>query len=288
MCMPITFDDLRATGRYTIGDFRGIPVVSHDDDRWIVPVVAAARTEAIVQTPTLLVCLDRHHDGCNVQGGLGPLPEIRKTDPPAAELLAAVESRLSANDDDWIRAGMELGLFSDAVIWGVDPDGPHLPDDGAFTDHLGNEHRLFTSAELPGGQLAYQGRLSDLARREELQSYWSALGWKPGRGGWTFKDEMRCVLNIDLDCFVVRWQEFCWPWPEEVWEKRFYAAADYVRDQRLSTSTVLQDLLKHTALITIAREPIYTGGREKGRLIEEQLRRFLFEGDLDLPPYPGE
>lgn len=283
--MDISFADLRASGRHAFGSYNGTPVVAHDDDRWIVPVLAAAACEGVIKAPTLLVSLDRHHDACNLRRGLGNLPEIRKADYPAAELIAAVESHLASSDDDWIKAGMELGLIGDAIVWGVDPDGPPSPDSGPYLDHTGAAHQLFIKPELPMGQLEFKGSLSDLARRDELQPYWDAIGWDVTRRQWGFHKNMRCALNIDLDCFAIPWEEFLWPWPEEVWEARFTKPSTYSPTSGMTTQSVLRELLDHADLITIAREPGFTGGRKNGRMIEEHLRRYLFGGKLELPPY---
>lgn len=285
--MPISFADLEKTGRYSFGSFRGTTVIAHEDDRWILPVVAAARTDGEVKTPALLISLDRHHDACDLRKGVGRLANIRRDELPAQALLDAVESDLAGQDDDWIKAGMELGLFGDAVVWGVDQNVPGLPDDDPYTDHLGTKHNIFINSELPGGQLEFQGDLSDLARRGQLQPYWDALGWNVAASRWAFRDEMRCVLNIDLDCFVVRWEEFTWAWPDEVWEARFQKPSTYAATKAMTSASVLREVLDHTSLITIAREPNFTGGRDNGRKIDEQLRHYLFADELDLPSYPA-
>jgi hypothetical protein len=283
----MTLDDLPAIGRHDVGSFRGVPVVAHEDDRWIIPAVAAASGSARLGLPVQLVSLDRHHDACVLRKGLGEIPRVRGAGLPDADLLRVVDSHLSSNDDDWIKAGMELGVFGDVIVWGVDPNGPSFDDEAEYRDHLGQPHKLFVECSLPDGQLEFQGSLCDAVRRDELEPYWDALGWEVSSRRLGFNDlRHQLVVNIDLDCFAISWQGFTLPWPEEVWEARFNSPSTYSGTKGMTGGNVLRALVGRASLITIARELGYTGGREKGRRIYDELKHYLFEDAATLPVYP--
>lgn len=95
--MGITFTNLRNTGRYAFASFRGTPVVVHDDDRWMRPVVAAACTVGLATAPTLLVSLDRDHDACDPLRGIDALTRLRSDELPTAALLHSVDRLLHNN-----------------------------------------------------------------------------------------------------------------------------------------------------------------------------------------------
>ncbi len=48
------------------------------------------------------------------------LAAIWTSGPTISDLIALCERDLRSLDDDWIKAAMELGLVSDAVVFGVD------------------------------------------------------------------------------------------------------------------------------------------------------------------------
>jgi hypothetical protein len=69
--------------------------------------------------------------------------------------------RLRKIDDDWIKAGMELGLIDNVVLWGVDFE--HRTDENMYSDAIGRFHEIYTIGAL-NNELGYQGDLPDLAR----------------------------------------------------------------------------------------------------------------------------
>jgi hypothetical protein len=275
---------LRSNPLYQFGSFRNTPAVIYDDDRWLLPVLLAAQQDGLLPQPSLLVTFDQHEDSLPVRKGLGPIPSIRKEGYREATFVELVRDHLSPLDDDWIKAGMELGLISDVAAFGIqDYEGQR--SEPTYTDHLGVTHRLFMETGLPGRDLTFQGSLSDLARETALRSYWEVLGWEhSGRGGrFGFREELpKIILNVDLDCFAVYWREYRFPWPEEVFVKEFQDPSGYFSTRDLTGADFFCGLAERAGVITIAREPQYTGGEEKGALILQRVARHLFGGELRL------
>lgn len=282
--MRLTLAELRQDPLYQFGSFGETPVVIYDDDRWLLPVLASAQSDGLLPQPALLVAFDLHHDALPPRNGLGDIPSIRAGGYPKEALFDLVRNHLSALDDDWIKAGMELGLISDAVAYGVHEGQPNVAT--THRDHLGHEHRLFIQVGLPGSELEYQGHLSDLARSEGLSGYWDVLGWEhSGRGGrFGFRRGLpKIIVNIDLDCFAMYWRGYHLPWPDEVFEKEFHKVSDYFSTDGLAGVDVFRDFCQRAGMITIAREPNCTGGPEKGATILRRVNRYLFGGELRLP-----
>ena len=80
---------------------------------------------------------------------------------------------LSHLDDNWVRAGMRLGLIRDALIFGVHDEGG-LEFPLAFRNAAGESHQIDLLAR-PLSELAYQGELGDSIRVNEFA--WDVLGW---------------------------------------------------------------------------------------------------------------
>ena len=132
---------------YSVGEFHQIPVVMYEDHRFILPVILEAQKEGVIPTPSVLVGFDQHHDALPPRSGLGEIPRLHKDGYPPEEFQTMVCDHLSPQDDDWLRAGMELGLISDAVVFGV---RDRHDVDRKFTDHTGQKHKIFLEHCLPG------------------------------------------------------------------------------------------------------------------------------------------
>jgi hypothetical protein len=278
--MTTSLAQLQSNPLYQFGSFHNTPVVIHDDDRWLLPVLLAAQQDKLLPQPALLVNFDQHEDAANLRKGLGLIPSVRENGYPKAEFIELVRNHLANNDDDWIKAGMELGLISDAVAYGVTQGHNTEP---IYTDHLGGSDRLFLECELPGDALAHQGSLSDLACAQSLGNYWETIGWEHKGGRFGFREDLpRIILNIDLDCFAMYWRGYRFPWEEEVYNKEFHTASDRFSTKGLTGADFFRGLVKRAGVITIAREPTFTGGKEKGAVILRRVGDYLFGGELKL------
>ncbi len=137
-------------------------------------------------------------------------------------------------------------------------------DNRNFADHAGGRHPIFLIG-VPGEELGDQGDLSDLARRQELTDLWGLLRWSPEAGtGFSFEAVLeRAYLTMDLDCFVVDWRNYLFPWPEEVYRDKFMTASTYCSTRGWTGKRCFHGLLKQAGTVDIAREPSCCGGRGK-------------------------
>lgn len=274
-------EDIRNNPMYSVGAFHQIHVVMYEDHRFILPVILEAQKEGVIPTPSVLVGFDQHHDALPPRSGLGELPRLRKDGYPPEEFQTMVCDHLSPQDDDWLRAGMELGLISDAVVFGVS-DRDVEPK---FTDHTGQEHKIFVEHYLPGALLGHQGTLGDTTKSGEVQELWEVLGWrKPTTPGdiFQFSDSIPArIVDFDLDCFAIYWEAFVIPWPDEVFKEWFCKPSEYRTTAGLSGQDFMDGLMQGAGLITIAREATCCGGKKKAAEIFEKLNRYVFGSQLN-------
>jgi hypothetical protein len=190
------------------------------------------------------------------------------------EFIDICANDLSSIDDDWITAGMEIGLFKNAVIFGVydTSDSEKLKH---FVDTKGTQHTIIIRGETPGDMLGYQGSLSDIAREGHFQELWDALYWKfvPKKRFEFAKRPEKILLDMDLDCFAFEWEDFILTWTDEIFEKRFLKESDYFTTQSYSGKFFFNSLLQ----LTIAREDGCCGGRKKADIILNKLNEYVFE-----------
>jgi hypothetical protein len=246
--------------------FDGVPCVLHEDHRWLLPIAYFAQRNNLLPQACTVVMFDRHTDAIDPYKRAGDELGRLRQDPNLQGIVSLCSDALMKNDADWLKAGMQLGLFGDAIIFGA-YDG----DSEIYTDHIGNEHRIKMSASLP------QHTLSDALKFDELQSMWDIVGWKVTcKDGSFLPDRPKILLTIDLDCFAIEWGEYVFAWPDKIFE------GEYSNRARIGWSgrEYLEGLAKKAGLIAIARESECCGGSEDAEDILQNLIHYGFSDRL--------
>ncbi len=211
---------------------------------------------------------------------MGDIRRIKEAELTFDELVNLCKERLSNCDDDWVKAGMELGLIDDVVIFGVE-NGVSSSNLEKYEDQQGNVHKIKLLG-LPREELGDRGDLSDIIRSEDLSEFWKILGWQFNHQFSFAQDGRKIVLDLDLDCFIVHWRSYRFPWPDEVFEKEFPISSKYQDTSGWTGKDFLNGLINKAALITIAREPDFCDGETKAIEILGKVNQFLFDGKLSI------
>ena len=275
-------DQLRSLSFYHFGVFDGIPVVVYDDDRWTLPVLLEAQRHQILRGSSRLLSLDYHFDAITPRRGLGAARTLRTNGIPWSEFVQFVDGDLSKSDDDWIVAGMELGLLQDVVVFGAQEGTRESTP--ALVDGAGVAHTLLRSCSIPGPTLGHQGELSDLADRRRYGLLWNTLGWEHTPDvGFRFTGEPRInVFHIDLDCFTIPWESYVFPWPSEVFRDKLLGESNCAHTRGWTGKRFLREIIDRAQLILIAREPNCTGGHAHSNRLLRLVNRFVFDGRIEL------
>jgi len=262
----------------------------HKKHRWVLPIIFYKQKENILPYPCTLVTFDAHHDTLDpTYSCKKDILRIRKLGITFDEIVHLCQEKLRKFNDDWIKVGMELGLIGDAVIFwaGDEPNNGNLENLKEFKDQQGNIHKIKLLG-LPGTELKCQGDLSDTARWESLSELWKILGWQYKSQFSFAEDERKILLDLDLDFFIVRWKGcYRFPWPDEVFKKEFLVQSKYQSGSLWTGKDFLDGLMNKAALITIAKEPHFCGGKIKANQVLGKVNHFLFDNKLNLNKMQG-
>jgi len=249
----------------------------HKDHRWVLPIIFHKQQKKALPHPCTLVIFDAHHDTLP-PSCMEDILLIKEVGINFDKLVNLCQEKLKDDDDDWIITGMELGLIDNAVIFGVE-DRVNNRITETFKDHQGKSHYIKLLG-FPREELGDRGDLRDISRLEDLSGLWEILGWQCNHQFSFAQDRKKILLDFDLDCFIIQWKCYRFPWPDEVFIKEFLKPSNHRTKLRWTGKGFLDGLINKAALITIAREPVFCGGDTKANQVLSKVNHFLFDDKL--------
>ena len=253
-------------------------IVLYDDHRTILDVLYFAHKEGAfgTESPTV-ISFDHHDDAVTLteeqKERMGSLRNSLAQERNDVLMWQFVEFELSSLDDDWVRAGMELGLIKHYIGFGHDEVDARNIENG-YENYMSSDsinHHIYSNGHLKWA-LGNRGVIGDhfYEWKQKQQDILADLQFHSGR----FDDAPVApfVLDIDLDCFSCECEDHTMAWPEDVFIER------YVKDPH--TFSFINSLITRATFITICRELGCCGGIGEANHILELLDSYWFNGAL--------
>src|SRR5208282_4294347 len=187
----------------------------HDNHRWVLPIIYFAQNEGLLPSPCNIVMFDYHRDD------LTPLSvtEIRSVCVKGLSmdsLIFLCENGLSPKNDDWLKAGMELGMIAHAALFGHENGRKCLEE---YKDSIGTPHHI-AYLGLPLEEMD-KGKLDDPFTCDHIDQIFEIMGLTIDCNG----TGETILLDIDLDYFKVDIflgsNTYAIPWPIEAFNDQF-------------------------------------------------------------------
>lgn len=259
-------------------------IIVYDDHRYILNVLFEAFKLGMFDCCPNIIYFDRHDDACN--------PQIKKSellkrwgvtelkDVSSPNFWSFVEFDLGYLDDDWLLAGMELGLINNSVVIGQQDNSNIRALNNRFVSTDGKTHELYSISHL-NTSLGCRGCLGDNVIKEP---YYTAVrnifeyNQPPYGRDNKFSKEATTpfILDFDLDCFTTECEEKIYAWPETIFRRMYY--------EHNEVQFFMREIISRCQFITICREPECCGGIGESNKILEYLDQYLFEGNLGTIP----
>lgn len=259
-------------------------IILYDDHRSILNVLFETKKLGLFSTTPNIIFFDKHDDACNPQINAKDLFEKwgieRIEDVSSRDFWSFVEFDLSGLDDDWLLAGMELGLINHAVVIGQTENSNMRDLNNLFESSDGEVHELFDIYHL-NYSLGSRGCLGDNVIKEPYYENVRNIfkyNQPPYERYDKFSKEMTnpIVLDFDLDCFTTECENNVFAWPEAIFRENYYDNGE-VRH-------FMHKLINRSTIITICREPACCGGLGESNKILGYLDHYFFDGCLDTIP----
>lgn len=259
-------------------------IILYDDHRSILNVLFETKKLGLFSTTPNMIFFDKHDDACNPRINAKDLLEKwgveRIEDVSSRDFWSFVEFELSGLDDDWLLAGMELGLINHAVVIGQTENSNMRDLNNLFESSDGKVHELFDISHL-NYSLSSRGCLGDNVIKEPYyENVRNIFEYnQPPYGRYDkFSKEVTnpIVLDFDLDCFTTECENNVYAWPEAIFREKYYDNEE--------VQYFMQKLINRSTIITICREPACCGGLGESNKILGYLDRYFFDGWLDTIP----
>jgi hypothetical protein len=256
----------------------------YEDHRYVLNALRYGRSQGVLHGPVNLIYFDYHDDAHPATAPQATLNQYRQNLPGDEEFWQFVEWRVSADDSDWLKTAMDVGLIANALLIGGVSTGNLINLDTIYQDIDHVDHHIYSVAHVWDG-LDQNGWLVDGIQAAQLQPIWDMLGWNHHGGHAGFIDDRehvpRFVLDFDLDCFTTHGAIGHVPWPEyrlnELVTRTFDHGAVAATFKPLE---FIQRLAAFAEFITIARESPYCGGYRGSQQVLQWLDLVLFGGRL--------
>ena len=256
-------------------------IVLYDDHRCLLNILFEALKIGIFEKNPNLIYFDAHDDACN--------PKINKKDLlkkwqakdikniSSRDFWSFVEFDLSHLDDDWLLAGMELGLINNSVLIGQYDNIYDMKSKFKFKSSDGHIHELHSIEHL-NQCLDSKGCLGDVVKTENYKNIRNVFEYNqyPYLGRFADGIKNQFVLDFDLDCFTTECNGMLYAWPEEIFKKMYY-------DNDI-VSYFMDRLISRSQFITICREPKCCGGIGESNKILGYLDKYFFNRSLGTEP----
>ena len=287
------------------------PILLHKNHRWVIPLIAFYKKKLKMPEPWNLVVFDYHKDTIDPSDSL--LQEISNlgsgSNTSISGLIRLCENEFRKDprtgiplNDDWVKAGMELGLIGNVVFFGVCHNNSYeecasidVPCE-KYVDMNSVNHSIYYFTEFPADLLVENQPMMDLYRKKDYEVLWETLNWEYSNErkcfGFVENPKRPVMVDIDLDAFVAHWgthPQYRLPWTETIFKDKLFgreqpsAKAGQNCTIEWSSRRFLDELLNRSPIVTIALEPECCGGIENSLFTLRMLNRFLFDSKLLIP-----
>lgn len=259
-------------------NYRGKHIVLYDDHRWILNVIFEAMKLTIFngKIPNIIF-FDHHDDACYTDVRLSKYGIDNILEMKSRDFWSLVEFDLSALDDDWVTAGMELGIINNVVCIGnVENNNIQDWDNNSYQTATNVVHKGFSINHLKW-EFGSRGVIGDsIVKYPFYQTVREIFGFRYGQS--LLRPQHPYVLDFDLDCFTTEYKDTTYAWPKYFFREEFWPKDDFQHRH------YIQQLIANASIITICREPECCGGLGESNRILGYLDRYLFDGVLGTEP----
>lgn len=255
-------------------------IVIYEDHRTVLNVLFYLKTKTKTEFPVNVILFDDHDDAVKPsKDALRKIKAFNKKAPDLQKFWTFTEFSLKNLDDDWVKAGMELGLINNLFLFNSTQS--HI----GFVEHYNTmsfgTKRLYNLGYL-WDALSYRGCLYDVIKHNEFGQLWEDLGWVYSRdtGKFSFNPTKPYIVDFDLDCFTTQILGKRIAIPEDILIEKFQEFHQPSYHYYYSYDRFVKDIIKDAQITTMCFEQGFCGGFKQAFKVFETVDYLFFENQL--------
>ena len=141
-------------------------VIIYEDHRTILNVLYFLKTKKQLDFPIDIIMFDDHDDGIEPsKSAIKKITSFNKNQPEIEDFWKFTEFNLRSLDDDWVKAGMQLGLINNVFLFHSSKSGINFFEEYQTIDF--GLKKIYNIGEV-WDALGHRGCLEDLIKRTEF------------------------------------------------------------------------------------------------------------------------
>lgn len=255
-------------------------VVVYEDHRSILNVLFYLKKNKKATFPINIILFDDHDDSCKPsEEALRIIKGFNKREPELREFWSFTEFDLRTLDDDWIKAGMELGLINHLFLFNASQSSIGLIT--RYKTMKFGEKKIYNLGYL-WDCLSHRGLLYDVVKRQEYGELWKDFGWEYDKksGRFDFNPSQGFIVDFDLDCFTTKILDNRVAIPEDILFDKFTEHHQPNYHYFYTYQMFVKKLIEESALTTICFENGFCGGYRQCFKIFDMVDQLFFDNEL--------
>lgn len=253
-------------------------VVLYEDHRTILNVLYFLKLNELAVFPIDLFMFDDHDDFEKPSdNALESITEFNAAAPTEREFWSFTEFDLNPEDNDWVKAGMELGLINNIFLFHSTQASYNFSE--TYQTHNFGEKKLYNLGRT-WDALAFNCRLDDFSNGATYGQLWEDMGWIKNNGKFEFRRDNSFIADFDLDCFSANILDKNYAVPSEILITKF---EEYIRPHNhyyIKATDFVKELIEKSVLTTVCFENIFCGGIRESHKIFETFDYLFFDGEI--------
>jgi len=253
-------------------------VVIYEDHRTILNVLYFLKTNGLATFPIDLFMFDDHDDFEKPSDkALKRIAKFNAAAPTERAYWTFTEFDLNPQDNDWVKAGMELGLINNIFLF-HSTQATYSPSQTYQTKNFG-EKRLYNLGST-WDALGNQGRLGDFSNGAAYGQLWEDMGWIKDNGKFELRRENNFIADFDLDCFSAYILDKRYAVPSEILRTKFEKVTWSEHHYYFQAADFVKKLIEKSVLTTVCFENNFCGGIRESHKIFETFDSLFFDGEI--------
>jgi hypothetical protein len=256
-------------------------VVIYEDHRTILNVLFVKKLNNELEFPVNIVLFDNHDDGCYPsEQAQETINKFNKKIPSIEKFWTFVEFELRGLDDDWIKAGMELGLINNVFLFNA------TQSNFGFVEKYKTKKfgiKKIYDLENVWDSISNRGYFNDVIKFDEYGELWEDFGWVKDENTYkySFEPENKFIVDFDLDCFSTSVLEKRIAIPKEILFDKMISGYPKDNHYYYNSQDFIKDLIRKAEFTTICFENTFCGGFKESFKIFEYVDELFFDFELE-------